>query len=1033
MKIITYKPLVSAMALACVTSASAANAAQPARLIIKSNSVMSANFSSTTLTDKLSAMTTLSNTSVEKVKTMWDGRNVIELNGDFTQEQLADMIDSMELDIDIDEVEIDRLMYPTATPNDPRYAEQWHYQDIASGISANTAWDITTGSGVTVAVLDTGVVYHNDLIANLVGGYDFVSDPAMSRDGDGRDNDASDPGDSYNGGGSSWHGTHVAGTIAAVTNNGTGVAGVAYSAKLVPVRVLGAGGGYSSDIADAIVWAAGGYVPGVPANTNPAQIINMSLGGGGACGSVYQNAINQAVNLGATVVVAAGNSAVDVAGSTPANCNNVIAVAATDSSGNRASFSNYGTLVDIAAPGVNILSTHNTGYSSPGSDSYSTMSGTSMAAPHIAGVAALIHASGVATSPAAIESRLINTAKPFPGSCYGCGQGIADAQAAVSGGSGNQNQSPVGLINGPYQGNLTSAINFSSAGSYDPDGTITSYLWDFGDGNTSNQSNPSHYYANEGSFNVSLTVTDNKGASATDNTTAIIGANGGGVLENNVPVTGLSANTGLAVGYTIDVPANSSELVISISGGTGDADLYARFGAEPTTNQFDCRPYQGGNNESCTISNPQAGIWYINVKAYASFTGLTLLASHQSGGNNNVPPVADAGGPYTGVEGQAIAFTSANSYDSDGSITSYLWDFGDGTTSNLANPSHTYNVAANYTVSLTVTDDRSSSTTVQTTADVQANGSNGVLDNGVTVTTSGSAGTENSYTFDVPTNATDLVIQTNGGSGDGDLYVRFGSAPTANDFDCRPYANGNNETCTMANIQAGTYYVMVKGYSSFSTNLTASYNQGGTPNTPPVADAGGPYSGTINTDINFIGSNSFDSDGQITTYSWNFGDGSSSSQANPTHMYSSVGNYTATLTVTDNQGASSSSSTNVTVEDNGPAPGSLDDACASQASQDYITTTNGAPICVTSGTGNDLYFYFYNESSSSATVRTEHGSGNADIYYSSYTWPSASNYVSKSTTAGNTEKITLTGLAAGWHYIMVSGEHSGLTIQVDHQ
>jgi len=1037
MKIFTKKPLVAAMTLAFVASMSSVHAAQPARLIIKSNAVLS-TFSTTNspnLVNKLTTMSALSNTSVQQVKTTWDGRNVIELGGNFTEAQLEQIIANMKLDSDIDEVEIDRLMYPTITPNDSRYSEQWHYFDAVGGINADTAWNTTTGSGVTVAVLDTGIIYHNDLIGNIVGGYDFVSDPNMARDGNGRDADASDPGDTYNGGGSSWHGTHVAGTIAAVTNNNNGVAGVAYGAKILPVRVLGSGGGYSSDITDGIVWAAGGHVPGTPVNNNPAQVINMSLGGAGACGSVYQNAINQAVSLGAVVVVAAGNSAVDVSGATPANCNNVISVAATTSTGNRASFSNYGSLIDISAPGVNILSTHNTGYTSPGGDSYSHMSGTSMAAPHIAGVAALVYASGVATTPAAIEARIINTARAFPGTCYGCGYGIADANAAVGGGGTDLNQPPVSQINGPYQGELNLAVSFNSAGSFDPDGSINSYTWDFGDGNTSNQANPTHSYTSESTFNVSLTVTDNKGASVTDNTTATIGSNVGSVLEKGIPVAGLSANTGQSLDYTFEVPANASNLVIATSGGSGDADLYARFGAAPTDTQYDCRPYLGGNNESCSVNNPQAGTWYVSTKAYASFSGLTLQADYQSDTPTpNKPPVSNPGGPYTGIEGQAIVFSGSNSYDTDGSVVSYQWDFGDGTSSNQPDPSHSYSAAGNYTISLTVTDNKGSITTTTTTADIQTSSGKGVLENGVSVTSAGSAGSEDKYTLQVPSGASDLVINTNGGTGDGDLYVRFGSAPTASTYDCRPYLSGNNETCTIANIQAGTYYVMVQGYSSYSTTLTANYTSGGipVPNDPPVSDAGGPYSGAVNAEISFMGSNSYDNDGQITTYNWNFGDGSSSSQANPNHVYTTAGNYTATLTVTDNKGAIATASSSVTVEGN-TLPIGLADACSSQSPQDYITASNGSPICVTNGTGGDLYFYFNNDGTSSATIRTEHGSGNADIYYSKDTWPSTSNYMMKSDSAGNTESISMSNLTNGWHYIMVRGSHSGLTLQLDQQ
>jgi serine protease len=350
-------------------------------------------------------------------------------------------------------VEVDQWMRPTLTPNDTRFSEQWGFGTSTSSINVRPAWDKSTGTGVVVAVIDTGITNHADLNANILPGYDFISDTFVSRDGNGRDSNPNDEGDwnpvaneCYSGSpvtNSSWHGTHVAGTVAAVTNNATGVAGTAFNAKVVPVRVLGRCGGLTSDIADAIVWASGGTVSGVPANANPAEVINMSLGGGGSCSATYQNAINGAVSRGTTVVVAAGNSNANVSGSVPANCANVVAVAATTSTGSRASFSNYGTGIDISAPGASILSTLNTGTTTPGSASYASYNGTSMAAPHVAGVVALMQAAAsTPMTPAQVESTLKSTARPLPGTCSGgCGAGIANADGAVvaaqGGGGGN--------------------------------------------------------------------------------------------------------------------------------------------------------------------------------------------------------------------------------------------------------------------------------------------------------------------------------------------------------------------------------------------------------------------------------------------------------------------------------------------------------------------------------------------------------------------------------------------------------------------
>ncbi|MFJ5727561.1 S8 family peptidase [Streptomyces paradoxus] len=378
------------------------------------------------------------------------GAALVELGSDPTRADVADVVAQYQADPQVAYVVPDRLNKPTAvTPNDTEYGKQWDLFESTAGMNVPAAWDTTTGSGVTVAVIDTGYVAHSDLAANIVGGYDFISDTAVSVDGNGRDSNPADPGDWYNdnecGQGipastSSWHGTHVAGTIAAATNNGKGVAGIAYGAKISPVRVLGKCGGYDSDIIDAITWASGGSVSGVPANTNVAKVINMSLGGGGACSSATQSAINGAVNRGTSVVVAAGNENTNASSSSPANCSNVITVAATNRAGSRASYSNYGTVVDISAPGGEtrtstangILSTLNSGSKTPSSENYAYYQGTSMATPHVAGLAALMKSANSALTPAQIESAIKANARALPGTCSGgCGAGLADAAKTV--------------------------------------------------------------------------------------------------------------------------------------------------------------------------------------------------------------------------------------------------------------------------------------------------------------------------------------------------------------------------------------------------------------------------------------------------------------------------------------------------------------------------------------------------------------------------------------------------------------------------
>ncbi|GAB3058547.1 S8 family peptidase [Stenotrophomonas tumulicola] len=336
-------------------------------------------------------------------------------------------------DPDVTHVQLDRIMKVALDPDDPRLREQWGFSTSTASLNVRPAWDKATGAGQVVAVIDTGRTRHPELDANTLPGFDFISDGGMAGDGDGRDDNPDDAGDSQWGQPSSWHGTHVAGTVAAATNNGQGVAGTAFDAKLVHVRVLGKGGGYSSDIADGMVWAAGGDVRGVPHNRNPAKVLNLSLSGQGPCDRVSQAAVDSAIGHGATVVVAAGNNNADVSRFTPANCRGVVAVAATTSRGARAGFSNHGKGITLSAPGDNILSTLNSGRTTPGAPTYAAYNGTSMAAPHVAGVVALMQsAAGGKLSPEQVVRILTATARPLPGSCReGCGAGIANADGAV--------------------------------------------------------------------------------------------------------------------------------------------------------------------------------------------------------------------------------------------------------------------------------------------------------------------------------------------------------------------------------------------------------------------------------------------------------------------------------------------------------------------------------------------------------------------------------------------------------------------------
>jgi serine protease len=380
-------------------------------------------------------------------RTLAIGAHVLKFNKVLTKAQVDALVKEIKLDPAVEYVEPNAIMRHHFVPNDTLYStSQWHYFEPTGGVNLPKAWDISTGVGVRVAVLDTGITNHPDLNANIIGGYDFVSyvppiGSFIGTDGNGRDSNPADPGDNYLGLESSWHGTHVAGTIAAVTSNGLGVAGVAFNAKVVPIRVLGTTlngqGGMLEDITDGIIWAAGGAVAGVPSNPYPAKILNMSLGGNNACGPAYQSAIDAARALGALIVVSAGNSGIDAALQRPANCNGVLSVAATNQVGGRGIFtngqsSNFGASVGIAAPGVAVHSTLNSGKGGVGAPSYASYSGTSMAAPHVAGVAALVWAKNPSFTADQVTAVLKSSARTFPGVCNQCGAGIVDAFAALN-------------------------------------------------------------------------------------------------------------------------------------------------------------------------------------------------------------------------------------------------------------------------------------------------------------------------------------------------------------------------------------------------------------------------------------------------------------------------------------------------------------------------------------------------------------------------------------------------------------------------
>ncbi|MGY1411136.1 MULTISPECIES: S8 family serine peptidase [unclassified Luteimonas] len=515
--------------------------------------------------------------SANHVRAMAVGSDVIRLSRKLGRNELDHLVRELSADPAVEYAEIDARMYPLRTPNDPHYAShQWHLQDTAGGINLPPAWDLSTGEGVVVAVLDTGVLpAHPDLGANLLEGYDFITNPFMSRRATAdRVPGGLDLGDwtveydeCYAGSEpapSSWHGTHVSGTIAQLTDNAEGVAGVAFDARVLPVRVLGRCGGQLSDISDAIVWASGGGVAGVPANENPAEVINMSLGGYGSCGPTYQDAIDIAVGNGSVVVVAAGNSAENASDFRPASCANVINVGANRYNGGIAFYSNHGTSVDISAPGGGAWEDPgNSGWdgyivqsgsldpeTDQGNYDYVGMIGTSMAAPHVAGAAALVQGAlvGAGRDPldhAGMEALFKQTARVFP---------VAIPASTPIG---------VGILN--VKAALDKALEVPCEVDCAPDAIA---------------------------------------------------------LVNKAEVRGLSNTSNDGV-YSFEAAAGQTLSFLTMAG-SGNVSIFASRGVVPTEATFDAKSTRAGNTETIRFTAPQAGTYYVRLTGV--YAGLTLVA-----------------------------------------------------------------------------------------------------------------------------------------------------------------------------------------------------------------------------------------------------------------------------------------------------------------------------------------------------------------------------------------------------------------------
>jgi serine protease len=477
----------------------------------------------------------------------------------------------------VEYAELDVRRHVSSLPNDPLYPQQWYLQSTSvapSAIDAEDAWDLSTGSaGIVIADIDTGVLFdHPDLKRTSAGGrilpgYDFISDPTEANDGDGRDPDASDPGDwvtdaetrtqAFNGcdtSPSSWHGTRVAGILGAETDNSDGIAGETWNAWILPVRALGKCGGYDSDILPAMLWAAGIHVDGVPDNPYPAKIINLSIGAPGDCPSAYQDVIDQLSARGVLVVVAAGNEGGPV--DAPADCSGVAAVTGLRQAGTKVGFSNLGPEITLGAPGGNCVNTSpgsaclypidttsDTGTTTPADYSYTDQTdysvGTSFSAPIVSAIAALMLSVDGNLSPAQLIARLKEGTLPFPAAVDSsvpecrvptgpndlqiaecrcttstCGAGMANALGSV-----RAALRPIAAVAVPASVSPGQDIELSAAGSGAACGhSIAAYRWSVVDdgGSGTGVSSPDTAQTSvtapaSGSLTVRVTVTDDAG------------------------------------------------------------------------------------------------------------------------------------------------------------------------------------------------------------------------------------------------------------------------------------------------------------------------------------------------------------------------------------------------------------------------------------------------------------------------------------------------------------------------------------------
>ncbi len=665
------------------------------RIIVKLHAAEMANAAETA---GVATLTQRAHLTLKESHRIAGNMHVMQVEPAVSGESVASTLARLRADPAVEYAVVDQRRYAHAIPNDPLYTGQWYLQNdgaTPSAVDAMTAWDTTKGSdGIVIADLDTGVRFdHPDLLragagGRLLPGYDFITDIATANDGNGRDADASDPGDNCKGSGSSWHGTRVAGILGAITNNATGVAGLTWNSWLLPVRVLGKCGGFDSDIIEGMLWAAGIHVAGIPDNPYPAQIENMSLGGAGACPQSYRDVISQLTAIGVLVVASAGKEGGPV--DTPANCSGVAGVAGLRHIGTKVGYSSLGPEIALSAPAGNCVNTTgaclysidtttNLGTITPSSNSYTDQIndniGTSFSAPIVAGIAVLMKAVNGNLNSVQLIARLKEGATAFPVSSDGtiptcqvptstsplqdecncttqtCGAGMANAANAVTAAL-----RPIAAVSVP--GGVAPGQNVVLQGGGSAAAclhSLSSYSWSIVNGGPTppgisgaNTATATVTAPSSGSYTVRLTVTDD--ASRQDTADVVVSPT---AATTTVPAT---AGTNACLPVTVSVVVSPASA--SVNAGSDTTAFSATvLNTSNTALTWKVNNVTGGNADVGTIS--ATGVYTapasVPSPATVTVTAVSVADTSQSGSAQVTitPPatISSGGGGSSGGSG----------------------------------------------------------------------------------------------------------------------------------------------------------------------------------------------------------------------------------------------------------------------------------------------------------------------------------------------------------------------------------------------